>query len=177
MRYVIGALIGVVVSLSFLAAWYYLHYEQNIKSSAYVTQSNVNQSDATPSIVEPSTRATPLTQVQGTTRYSSRPRKVPQSNTQPTVLYKYKNSNGNWVFSSKKSQNNRFAIEPINQNNLTIVEMEQAQPVKKRKARKVQYARSSSGLSKYELKKRNNNTNCRWLVGKAYDDYHKMFGT
>ena len=164
MRYLIGALFGVsLVLLVFGGMIYYDYYENNhnykvepkqpqLTEKTKTNYRNNHRSPSTNSKVRTQTRRAPVKQ--------------------KPVLYTWKDKNGNKVISEHSPASGSYKRLVLPKNGLSVVEMDKAKSIKRKKRPRSQNISESSPANiKQRLIAKNTNPNCRWLVGRTYELY------
>lgn len=185
MRYLIGALFGVVLVLLFFGATTYYHYYQsqrledssqkllNTKESSSV-DSKKDRSNVT------GTRASAASGYSNSSSRHNSQRRLDASSSvsseQKPNLYTWKDKNGNKVISSRPPITGSYEKLTLPEEGLSVVEMEKAKPIRYKKVKRYPHYASSTpsqAVIKQQLISKNKGR-CRWLVGRAYERYTKI---
>ncbi|PXF64423.1 DUF4124 domain-containing protein [Kangiella spongicola] len=164
MRYLIGALFGVcLVLLVFGGMIYYDYYEKNHNLKVELKQPQLTEKTKTN---YRNNHRSPLTN----SKVRTQTRRAPVK--QKPVLYTWKDKNGNKVISEHPPASGSYKRLVLPKNGLSVVEMDKAKSIKRKKRPRSQNISESSPANiKQRLIAKNTNSNCRWLVGRTYDLY------
>jgi|GEM_PF-1941364 len=181
MRYLIGAVFGIVLVLLLFGATTYYNYHQ----SQRLQESSQQQSKIKPLSSVISRTATPKNSGQSNYRnshgYPNHQSKVINkrhsvSSRQDPKLYTWKDKNGNKVISSRPPATGSYQKLTLPEEGLSVVEMEKVKSTRNKKdnqPRRYAFNSASPAVIKQQLISKNNGK-CRWLVGRAYERYIKI---